>query len=99
MLGEGPETRWHHELHSVPREGLILLIDSLNSTISYLTMGPFDHDQMLANVRQARKYGRALNASKRIDAYLANPQGEAEKWIGRVRAAKKAARRRKREGR
>jgi ferric-dicitrate binding protein FerR (iron transport regulator) len=91
----GPETQWEHELHSVSREGLASMVRTMNWMLS-LYFGSCDHADMLKFVREAKQTGRHINAYNRIERMLEDPHGEAQKWMRRRRAAKKAARARKR---
>lgn len=95
----GPEPQWRHELHSASREGLAMMVRSLETTINALTGHPTDPAAMLRFVRDAKKHGRIISLSKRLDRFDADPEGETRKWMRRQQAAKKAARARKRSKR
>ena len=93
---EGPRERWQAEMEKLDREALLVLTRSLLSTLRYLGLGSHIG---LDDIRAAKKQGRFVALSKRSDRFLADPQKFVAESVRRSKAAKRAARRRKRNAR
>jgi hypothetical protein len=92
---EGPKEQWQAELQNVNKLGLLSFIDIL---MVYLDVwsGGMDRASLLKTVRLSKQYGEWDAAEKRHERYMADPEKVLDEMIRRSRAAKKAARRRKR---
>jgi hypothetical protein len=91
---EGPKEQWHAELESVNKLGLLTFIEILMTHLDALT-GGMDRESLLKTVRNSKKYGKWDAMHKRFKRIMENPQAVYEEKMRRSRAAKKAARRRK----
>ncbi|QHN04389.1 hypothetical protein FTO74_14230 [Granulicella sp. WH15] len=90
----GPKTELETELEKVSKSGLIHLAKSL-ARFSWLHR----EDLLLELVRNAKRMGSALDAQARMQLLINDPDKFIEGAMRRSKAAKKGARRRKKEAR
>jgi hypothetical protein len=97
LFGAGPLEQWQHELRKVSRSGLVELVEDL----IFLVQGLGAHSSngaLVKTMQRAKTSGRAIDAHSGYMRLVNDPK-EIDRVIRKSNAAKKAARRRKRERR
>jgi hypothetical protein len=89
----GPKQEWEIELEKVSKSGLFWMTRSL---MRWMWTDP---KELLESAKNARRMGKRLDLTARINRLLEDPAGYTRASMRKSDAAKKAARRRKREAR
>jgi hypothetical protein len=92
---EGPKEQWQAEMQRVNKYGLLAFICTLMDHLDALT-GGINRESLLESVRHSKKWGKWDAEHAEHIRFMRDPDKFFDEKIRRIKAAKKAARRRKR---
>jgi hypothetical protein len=98
IFGIGPKEKWHSDLEKLSRAALVEIVLRMQFRLLLLG-GSFAAEEMAELIEHCKKMGRWANEAAAFQRYLADPKKAIDQTIRRMKAAKAAARRRKRERR
>jgi hypothetical protein len=94
----GPKERWQSDLEQLNRDGLIYLVGIFIAVLKYARW-IIPISDLEGWIHDAKSAGKSFAAMRRHQRYQADPDKYIDEVIRRSRAAKKSARRRKRNRR
>lgn len=93
MIGIGPKDKWQYDLEKLSRAALVEAVIEMQHFLSIYSHGSYDREGMVEILARCKQYGKWANQAARHQRFISDPEGEIDRSIRRLKAAKKAARR------